>query len=75
MEQGATRMTKTLRIEYTEYEAATLLGVSVDQLRSLVKNHIVKDEGEPTLPAYQSTDLVVLRILAGLACQVQATRM
>ena len=38
-------MTKTTpKIEYSEHEAATMLGVSIDQLRSMIRNHIVKDE-------------------------------
>ena len=45
-------MTKTTpKIEYSEHEAATMLGVSIDQLRSMIRNHIVKDEaaGAPHL--------------------------
>ena len=53
--------------QYSEVEAARMLGISVDQLRSLVRAHIVKDE-EATGPAvpssYQKSDLVVLRVLA-----------
>ena len=53
--------------QYSELEAAHLLGISVEQLRNLVRAHIVKDE-EATGPAvpssYQKSDLVVLRVLA-----------
>ena len=63
-------MTKsTPKIEYSEYEAATMLGVSIDQLRSMIRNHIVKDEAAvaPHLATFQASDLVVLRILAGMS--------
>ena len=63
-------MTKTTtKIEYSEHEAATMLGVSIDQLRSMIRNHIVKDEaaGAPHMSTFQASDLVVLRILAGMS--------
>ena len=43
-----------------------MLGLSIDQLRSLVRNHIVKDETleDPPMTSYQQTDLVLLRILS-----------
>jgi hypothetical protein len=62
-------MTKTTpKIEYSEHEAATIIGVSIDQLRSMIRNHIVKDEGAgaPVMSTFQASDLVVLRILAGI---------
>ena len=46
-----------------------MLGVSIDQLRSMIRNHIVKDEaaGAPHMSTFQASDLVVLRILAGMS--------
>ena len=37
-------MTKADKTHYSELEAASMLGVSMDQLRSLVRDHIVKDQ-------------------------------
>ena len=63
-------MTKTNpKIEYSEHEAATMLGLSIDQLRSMIRNHIVKGEvaGAPHMSTFQASDLVILRILAGIS--------
>ena len=60
-------VSKQPRVQYSEIEAADLLGLTVDQLRMLVKNHIVKDESEGapfSISSFQPSDLVVLRILA-----------
>jgi hypothetical protein len=55
---------------YSESEAAEELGVSVDQLRTLIRSHIVSaedgDSPAPPLATFQPSDLVLLRILAGL---------
>jgi hypothetical protein len=66
-------MTKTNpKIEYSEHEAATMLGLSIDQLRSMIRNHIVKDEavGAPRMSTFHASDLVVLRIIAGMSRSV-----
>ena len=61
--------------QYSEHEAAHMLGVSVDELRKLVRAYIVKDE-EATGPAvpssYQKSDLVVLRVLARMIGSTEA---
>lgn len=65
-------MTKASKVQYSEPEAAAMLGLSVEQLRSLVRDHIVKEESGkdedsppiPAVPSFQASDLVVLRILA-----------
>lgn len=51
-------------MSYTETEAAEKLGVSVDQLRSLVRSHISRGEDGGTISNFRPSDLVVLRILA-----------
>jgi hypothetical protein len=51
------------RIQYSEHEAARRLGVSVAQLRSLVRNQFETDEEVPTA-VFHATDLVVLKILS-----------
>ena len=54
------------KVEYSEHEAAQMLGVTVEELRSLVRAHIVKDDesADPAVPTYHKSDLVVLRVLA-----------
>ena len=43
-----------------------MLGLSIEQLRSLVRDYIVKDEEAetPAMATYRQSDLVLLRILA-----------
>lgn len=52
---------------YTETEAARVLGVSVETLRSLVRQHILSSdpEAEVNLPmtTFQPSDLLLLRFL------------
>lgn len=62
-------MKKNSRTFYSEQEAAKMLAVSVDQLRAMVKTHIVKDDQLPevALAIFQSSDLLILRILSGMA--------
>jgi hypothetical protein len=56
---------KAAKTQYSENEAAMQLGISIDELRDLVRCHIVKDEeGAGAPPTYQQSDLVLLRILA-----------
>ncbi|MBM3783123.1 MAG: hypothetical protein FJW30_02125 [Acidobacteria bacterium] len=54
---------------YTETEAAEALGVSLDRFRDLVRTHIAQNEDEMNnvgMTTYQSSDLLVLRLLAKL---------
>ena len=55
---------KASKVYYSEDEAARKLGLSVDQLRSLVRNHISTGEEMPAVENFQPSDLVLLRILA-----------
>jgi hypothetical protein len=60
---------KTTRTHYSESEAAEALGVSVEQLRALIKNYVVvADEDLTNVPnaTFQPSDLLLLRILSGL---------
>ena len=52
------------KVRYSESEAASRLGLSIDQLRTLVRTHIAADEEPPENATYQASDLVMLRILA-----------
>lgn len=67
MNAGAlpTRQNKT---QYTEAEAAEELGVTVDQLRVLIRNHIAKsdeDLAHIAVATFHPSDLLVLKILTG----------
>ena len=65
-------MTKS-RVLYSEEEAAEMLGVSVSDLRLLVRKHILQDPSEQaTMVIYQASDLLLLRVLAGMAPKAAA---
>jgi hypothetical protein len=54
--------------QYSEREAAEELGVSVEQLRSLIRSHIVdSDEDLNNIPiaSFHPSDLLVLKLLSG----------
>ena len=58
---------KQPKVQYSELEAAEILGITVEQLRLLVKSHIVKDDSEAAnlaVSTFQPSDLLVLKILA-----------
>jgi hypothetical protein len=54
------------KVEYTEEEAASALGISIGQLRSLVRTHVIKEElgMEVPLPIFRPTDLLLLKMLS-----------
>ena len=58
---------KATKAQYSETEAAETLGVSVEELRALVRNHIAAGEesGSGAVTVFHSSDLLVLRFLAG----------
>jgi hypothetical protein len=51
---------------YSEQEAASELGVSIEQLRSMVKLHIVKDGEMPEggIVFFHASDLLLLKLLS-----------
>ena len=54
--------------QYSEVEVAEELGITVTQLRSLIRNHVVfHDEDLLNVPqtTFQPRDLLVLRLLTG----------
>jgi hypothetical protein len=58
------------KLQYSEAEAAAHLGITVDQLRSLVKHHIAKgDDDFDSLEStsFHASDLLILRILSSQA--------
>ena len=59
-------LTKPNKSQYSETEAAVELGVTVDELRSLIKSRIVdREEDLNNVPqtTYQPSDLVLMRFL------------
>ena len=59
-------LTKPNKSEYSETEAAAEIGVTVEELRSLVKSRIVdreEDLGNVPAATYHPPDLVMLRFL------------
>jgi len=62
----ATRASKT---QFSETEAAEELGISVEKLRTMIRNHVVeRDEDLTNTPVttFQPSDLLILRLLAGM---------
>jgi hypothetical protein len=60
--------------QYSELEAAEELGVSVAQLRTMIRSHVVdRDEDLNNVPTttFQPSDLLVLRFLTGKAPAIQ----
>lgn len=58
--------------EYTETEAAEELGLSVDQLRAMIRTHILQEDADvlsnPSTTVFQRSDLVIMRLLLA-ACR------
>ena len=60
-------LSKGPKVQYTEFEAAALLGISIEYLRELVRLHIVKEESDASnleYTSFQQSDLLLLKILA-----------
>lgn len=58
--------TKPAKGQYSEAEAAAALGLTVDQLRTLIRHHIVEQEEDLAHLAsanFQPSDLLVLRMI------------
>lgn len=58
--------TRPAKAHYSESEAAAALGVSVEDLRGLIRAHILKtDDDLANVPSasFQPSDLLVLRML------------
>lgn len=54
--------------QYSEAEAAEQLGVSVSQLRSMIRSHVVdrdEDLNNVAVHTFQPSDLLILRLLTG----------
>jgi hypothetical protein len=65
MNQGSL-VIKLSKTQYSELEAAEELGVSLEELRTLIRSHIVEtDEDLNNVPmaSFHPSDLLVLRLL------------
>lgn len=63
------QLSRTGKSQYTETEAAEELGISVDQLRTMIRSHVVdREEDVNNIPVttFQPSDLLVLRLLSGM---------
>jgi hypothetical protein len=63
------QLSRTGKSQYSEAEAAEELGVSIDQLRTMIRSHVVeRDEDLTNVPVttFQPSDLLVLRLLSGM---------
>ena len=62
------QLTRTVKSQYSEAEAAEELGISVEQLRNMIRSHVVdreEDLSNVAATTFQPSDLLVLRLLAG----------
>ena len=61
------QLTRTAKSQYSEAEAAEELGLSVDQLRAVIRSHVIdreEDLNNVSATTFQPSDLLVLRLLA-----------
>jgi hypothetical protein len=66
--QSSMQLTRTGKSHYSETEAAEELGISREQLRTMIRSHVIdRDEDLSNVPAtsFQPSDLLILRLLAG----------
>jgi hypothetical protein len=63
------------KLEYTEEEAASALGVSISQLRALVRTHVIQEESgaDVPIPTFRPTDLLLLKMLSEPRTPVAST--
>ncbi len=64
------QLTRTGKSHYSEIEVAEELGISTEQLRTMIRSHVIdRDEDLTNVPAttFQPSDLLILRLLAGRA--------
>jgi hypothetical protein len=63
------QLTRPAKSQYSETEAAEELGISVPQLRTMIRSHVVeRDEDLNNVPVttFQPSDLLILRLLTGM---------
>jgi hypothetical protein len=65
---AGTLSSKANQTQYSEAEAAQELGVTIEQLRILIRSHIAQtdeDLNHIAVASFHPSDLLVLKILAG----------
>ena len=65
---AGTLPSKQNKTQYSEAEAAQELGLTVEQLRVLIRNHIAQSDEDLhhiAMASFHPSDLLVLKILAG----------
>jgi hypothetical protein len=63
------QLTRSVKSQYSEAEAAEELGISVEKLRTMIRSHVVeRDEDLTNVPVttFQPSDLLILKLLAGM---------
>lgn len=68
MNQGILAI-KSSKTQYTEQEAANELGISVEELRTLIRSHIAEsdeDLNNVSVASFHPSDLLVLKLLSGV---------
>jgi|HubBroStandDraft_6_1064221.scaffolds.fasta_scaffold946318_1 hypothetical protein len=66
------QLSRTGKSQYSETEAAEELGISIEQLRRMIRSHVVdRDEDLNNVPVttFQPSDLLILRLLTGMPTQ------
>ena len=62
------QFTRTGKSHYSEAEAAEELGISTEQLRTMIRSHVIdqdEDLNNVGVTTFQPSDLLILRLLAG----------
>jgi len=70
---AGTLPSKQNKTQYSEVEAAQELGLTVEQLRVLIRRHIAQtdeDLNHIAIATFHPSDLLVLKLLAGETCSV-----
>jgi hypothetical protein len=68
MNAGTLPSKQPSKTQYNEVEAAHELGITVEQLRVLIRNHIAQSDEDLhhiAMASFHPSDLLVLKILAG----------
>ena len=68
MNQGILAI-KSSKTQYTEQEAASELGISVAELRTLIRSHIAEsdeDLNNVSVASFHPSDLLALKLLSGV---------
>ena len=64
---------KQNKTQYSEAEAAQELGVTIEQLRVLIRQHIAQtdeDLNNIAIATFHASDLLVLKLLANQSCKL-----